>query len=119
MHYAGGAMTTPPVWDLTSFFPSFDGPEYRAFLAALNADVAKLLADAERLPTLDAASAERSQIRRGEVGIQLRLQLSGRQRRLQLRDVPGAPRHPDSRGHWKHEVLHGGHATGGHTAAHG
>ena len=50
-------MQAPPVWDLSSFFPSFDGPEYRAFLVRLNADVAALLADAQQLPTLDAASA--------------------------------------------------------------
>ena len=50
-------MQTPPVWDLTSYFPTFDGPEYRAFLEGLNADVARLLADAERLPILDATTA--------------------------------------------------------------
>lgn len=49
-------MPNPPVWDLTSYFPSFDGPEYRAFFESLRGDVTKLLADAEGLPPLAAAT---------------------------------------------------------------
>jgi len=40
-------------WDLTPFFPSFDGPEYRAFRAQLAGDLAALLSDARALGALE------------------------------------------------------------------
>ena len=39
----------PQTWDLTSYFPSFDGPEFRAFKSALAADLKSTLADASAL----------------------------------------------------------------------
>ncbi len=45
-----------PTWDLSSFFPSFDSPEFAAFVAKLEADFAALLGDAEALPSLSVAS---------------------------------------------------------------
>jgi oligoendopeptidase F len=45
-------------WDLTSYFPEFDGPEMRQFKAALRADVASLMEQAASLPSLDIASAD-------------------------------------------------------------
>ncbi|MGH7291151.1 MAG: hypothetical protein ACREJT_08080, partial [Myxococcota bacterium] len=39
-------------WDLTPFFPSFDGPEYRAFRAQLARDLGALHADARALGAL-------------------------------------------------------------------
>ncbi|GAB7081811.1 M3 family oligoendopeptidase [Megalodesulfovibrio paquesii] len=35
-------MTHAPTWDLVSYFPAFDGPEYRAHLAALQANLERL-----------------------------------------------------------------------------
>ena len=45
-------------WDLTSYFPSFDGPELAAFQRALADDLQSLLARAEALPTLGAGNAD-------------------------------------------------------------
>jgi oligoendopeptidase F len=50
-------MTNPPTWDLSSYFPAFEGDEHRAFLASLEKDAAALLTDAAKVPTLDASSA--------------------------------------------------------------
>ncbi len=49
-------MQPPPVWDLTSFFPQFDGPEHREFLARLESDVADMLVAADALPPLEPPS---------------------------------------------------------------
>jgi hypothetical protein len=38
-----------PTWDLTSFFPAFESPETKAYLATLDADLGSLLADVEKL----------------------------------------------------------------------
>jgi oligoendopeptidase F len=45
-------------WDLKPFFPSFDGPEYRAFRAALARDLEALLADARALAPLGQANVD-------------------------------------------------------------
>ena len=45
-------------WDLTSYFPQFDGPEMRQFKAALRGDVASLMEQAASLPSLNTASAD-------------------------------------------------------------
>ena len=45
-------------WDLTSYFPQFDGPEMRQFKAALRIDVASLREHAATLPTLSEESAD-------------------------------------------------------------
>jgi oligoendopeptidase F len=44
-------------WDLTPYFPSFDGPEYRAFRDALEAEVAALAAELAGLGALGATRA--------------------------------------------------------------
>ncbi|MFH1568851.1 MAG: M3 family oligoendopeptidase [Gemmatimonadota bacterium] len=44
-------------WDLTSYFPAFDGPEMRAFTRQLEAEIAALLREAGQLPDLSGASA--------------------------------------------------------------
>jgi len=44
--------TNPRVWDLTSYFPTFDGPEYREFRSALKADLASRIAEAGALGTM-------------------------------------------------------------------
>ena len=43
-------------WDTARFFPSFDGPEYHAFLDQLREDLAQALAEASSARTLDATS---------------------------------------------------------------
>ena len=48
--------TNPRVWDLTSYFPAFDGPEYREFRAALKSDVARHTAEASSLDALSPAT---------------------------------------------------------------
>ena len=40
-------------WDLTSYFPEFDGPEMRQFKAALHADIEMLKQQAGALAALD------------------------------------------------------------------
>jgi len=45
----------PRTWDLTAYFPAFDGPDYRAFKAALAADLASARTSAEALSELPAA----------------------------------------------------------------
>jgi oligoendopeptidase F len=50
------ASPLPQTWDLTSYFPSFDGNEYRAFRSALAADLKLALARASVLPALTADS---------------------------------------------------------------
>ncbi len=47
-------MSTQMNWDLSSYFPEFDGPELRQFKAALVADLGRLLAETEVLVPLDA-----------------------------------------------------------------
>ena len=47
------------VWDLTSFFPTFDGPEMRAFKERLRSDVAALQEQASAAGPLSAATAAR------------------------------------------------------------
>ena len=44
-------------WDLTSYFPQFDGPEMRQFKEALRADVAALREQAAALPSVDPKKA--------------------------------------------------------------
>jgi oligoendopeptidase F len=44
-------------WDLTSYFPSFDGPELPAFKQQLAADIAQLAAEAAALAPLDSTNA--------------------------------------------------------------
>jgi oligoendopeptidase F len=44
-------------WDLTSYFPEFDGPEMRGFKQAVRADIAALNQTAAALPELNQASA--------------------------------------------------------------
>ncbi|HOI42019.1 MAG TPA: M3 family oligoendopeptidase [Elusimicrobiales bacterium] len=44
-------------WDLTSYFPSFDGPEMRAFKKKLAADIASIQKKAAKLPPLSARTA--------------------------------------------------------------
>lgn len=45
-------------WDLTTYFPAFDGPELRQFRAQLQTDIADLSAEAGALAQLDHDSAE-------------------------------------------------------------
>jgi oligoendopeptidase F len=49
-------MTLAPRWDLASYFPTFDGPEHRAFAEKLESDAAALLRDAIETPALAAAT---------------------------------------------------------------
>jgi oligoendopeptidase F len=51
-----GSAAAGAVWDLSSFFPSFDGPEMRGFRGKLAADVAVLQERAGRLPGLSSGS---------------------------------------------------------------
>ncbi|MDT8287987.1 MAG: hypothetical protein RQ748_12830, partial [Elusimicrobiales bacterium] len=44
-------------WDLASYFPSFDGPEMRAFKKKLASDVAAIQRKAAKLPPLSARTA--------------------------------------------------------------
>ena len=44
-------------WDLTSYFPQFNGPEMLQFKEAIRADVAALQTIAANLPALNAESA--------------------------------------------------------------
>jgi hypothetical protein len=44
-------------WNLSSYFPEFDGPEMRRFKEALAADIASLKGEAAALPPLTAESA--------------------------------------------------------------
>lgn len=65
-------------WDLSSYFPSFDGPEMRAFKQQLEDDITALLARASALGTLDSSnlqdwgavfnSLEDMAVRRGHLG---------------------------------------------------
>jgi oligoendopeptidase F len=50
----------PRTWDLTSFFPTFDGPEYRAFTLALRTEIAAALARATKLAALPATAVDAS-----------------------------------------------------------
>ena len=45
-------------WDLTSYFPTFDGPEMRAFKEELQRDIAALQEKAAALPDLNAENIE-------------------------------------------------------------
>lgn len=45
-------------WDLTSFFPTFQGPEYKQFLQECRQETGALLEEAARLKELTAANAE-------------------------------------------------------------
>lgn len=47
----------PQTWDLTSYFPAFDGPAYREFRAALRRDIAAALKRATALEPLPADAA--------------------------------------------------------------
>jgi len=40
-------------WDLTSYFPEFNGPEMRRFKKDLQKDIASLQKEATALPSLD------------------------------------------------------------------
>jgi oligoendopeptidase F len=44
-------------WDLSDYFPAFDGPEYRTFKEKLRQDIDTLTAQAAALPVLDTTSA--------------------------------------------------------------
>jgi oligoendopeptidase F len=48
--------TNPRVWDLTSYFPAFEGPEYREFRAALKSDVERHTTEAAALAALSPAT---------------------------------------------------------------
>ncbi len=50
-------MEKPPLWDLRSFFPAFDGPEYRAFVAQLGTALDAALAKSTALAPLSSSSA--------------------------------------------------------------
>jgi oligoendopeptidase F len=52
-------MSVAPRWDLSSYFPTFDGPEHRSFVEKLEADAAKLLEDAIETPALGADTEDR------------------------------------------------------------
>src|SRR5258706_15332763 len=45
-------------WDLTSYFPQFDGPEMRSFKATLRADIAALKEQSGTLTELTDANSE-------------------------------------------------------------
>lgn len=45
-------------WDLSSYFPQFDGPEYRAFVTTLNAATQALLTEARALPPCEGTTKE-------------------------------------------------------------
>ncbi len=45
-------------WSLESYFPAFDGPEHRAFLSALEADLQARLQTTTSTPPLDASNAD-------------------------------------------------------------
>jgi oligoendopeptidase F len=51
------ASPLPRTWDLTSFFPAFDGPDYRAFKTQLRDGLASALARSSALAALSSASA--------------------------------------------------------------
>ncbi|MCC7264350.1 MAG: M3 family oligoendopeptidase [Candidatus Latescibacteria bacterium] len=51
-------MSTQMNWDLSSYFPDFDGPEMRQFKEALVGDLGRLLAQAQALPALAASNIE-------------------------------------------------------------
>ncbi|MGH7855650.1 MAG: M3 family oligoendopeptidase [Candidatus Binatia bacterium] len=62
MHTRGGFQTRPYIkqtmtWDLTSYFPAFNGPEMLQFKEAIRNDVAALQKTAAALPVLNVASA--------------------------------------------------------------
>src|SRR5262245_19002142 len=44
-------------WDLTSYFPTFDGPEMRAFKTRMNDDLDALATDAAALGTVSSENA--------------------------------------------------------------
>ncbi|MFI5357162.1 MAG: M3 family oligoendopeptidase [Opitutales bacterium] len=46
----------PRTWDLHSYFPSFDGPEFRQFKSELTRDLSRLLEQTSALPGLTAAT---------------------------------------------------------------
>jgi len=48
--------TTSRTWDLTSYFPTFDGPEYREFRAALKSGIERHVAEAGALGALAAGT---------------------------------------------------------------
>src|SRR5215467_2596200 len=52
-------------WDLTSYFPRFDGPEMRLFKEALRTDVAALREQAAAIPPLSEESAAGTDSQRG------------------------------------------------------
>src|SRR5690606_32030698 len=68
---AGGPESTRPTtydggmdWDLSSYFPEFDGPAYRAFVATLNAETRATLERAQALASCDDANlAARAAVR--------------------------------------------------------
>jgi oligoendopeptidase F len=47
-----------PTWTLETYFPSFDGPEYRAFFATLSADLEAAIHDVSGAPDLTAETME-------------------------------------------------------------
>lgn len=51
-------MANAPVWDLSSYFPEFDGDAYREHIAQLEFDIARLENLADSLPTLEAGKLE-------------------------------------------------------------
>lgn len=58
-------------WDLTSFFPKLQGPEYKKFLEECRSDVASLQADAGKLGSMTAANVD------AWVSVFLRLEMLG------------------------------------------
>lgn len=51
-------MPNAPEWDLTSFFPEFDGPEYREHIQSIEKDIDGLARLAESLATLEAGNLD-------------------------------------------------------------
>lgn len=47
-----------PTWSLESYFPSFDGPDYREFTSQLDSDINSAIAEASALAPLDASTLE-------------------------------------------------------------
>jgi oligoendopeptidase F len=55
----GPAATAPPAWDLSGYFPAFDGTAFRTFRDLLTADVARLAERAEALGAFGPSTADR------------------------------------------------------------
>ncbi len=63
------AAPLPQTWDLTSYFPTFAGPEFAAFKGAFRSDLAGALAQAEALPEVKSADATGAAARAAWAGL--------------------------------------------------